>query len=138
MNSENTIAREIRFAYLQAAEAWQGCDWPTAFGMGGIELAGLKARQTRLLAVATSGAESQAWDAATRWLERVEQDARDARAAASSAVDQLEKQEWAAALESINAACMLESRYHEQLVWGLLRGLIAATADRHCERGSLT
>lgn len=137
MRTGYDLAREARSAYLDAAELWRGCDWPTSFGCRGMDLAGLKARQTRLLAEATSGEESQAWAEATYWLERIEQDARDARAAASLAIDQLDQQQWESALVQINEACTLESQYHTQLVWGPLRNLIAAGAERHCERGSV-
>ncbi len=124
------VTRQVTNGYLAAAESWQGCDWTTSFGPRGLDLRGLKAKQTRLLAEATSGEESEAWAAATRWLEQVERDARDARSAASSAVELFAKQQWAAALARANAACALEAQYHEQLVWGPLRDLIAIVAEQ--------
>ncbi len=124
------VTRQVTDGYLAAAESWQGCDWTTSFGPRGLDLRGLKAKQTRLLVEATSGEESDAWAAATRWLEQVEGDARNARSAASSAVERFAKQQWAAALARANAACELESQYHAQLVWGPLRDLIAAAAEQ--------
>lgn len=92
--------------------------------MRGLDLSGLKARQARLLASATTGAESRDWEQAARWLEQVEDDARRARFAATTAVEFFGQQEHVRALEQIMRACEIEGRYHEQLVWGRLRDLI--------------
>ncbi len=129
MNNDE-VTRQVISGYLAAAESWQGCDWTTSFGPRGLNLRGLKAKHTRLLVEATSGEESQAWAAATGWLEQVERDARDARSAASSAVDLFAKQQWDAALSCITEACELESQYHEQMVWGRLRDLIVAVREQ--------
>ena len=124
------VTRQIANGYLTAAESWKGCDWTTSFGPLGLNLYGLKAKQTRLLAEATSGEESDAWAAASQWLEQVEQQAREARIAASSAVDLVGNQQWALARMRIDEACELESQYHEQLVWGSLRDLIAIASEQ--------
>lgn len=125
MNAAHEAMRDVTALYLAAAEAWQGCDWVTVFGPRSLDLNRLKARQTRLLAEATSGDESRAWSEATHWLEQVERDARNARSAASSAVDLFTKQQKELALARITEACELESKYREALVWGPLRDLIA-------------
>ncbi len=123
------ITRQVTDRYLAAAELWLGCDWTTSFGARGLDLRGLKAKQTRLLAEATAGEESEAWLAATRWLEQVEQNAREARSAASSAVELFTKRRRAMALARVTKACQLEARYHQQLVWEPLRELIAGAAE---------
>ncbi len=128
--TNDELSPQVTKAYLAGAESWQGCDWTTSFGPQGLELCGLKAKQTRLLAEATSGEESEAWDAATHWLEQVERHARDAQSAASSAVELFTQQQWVAALARAEAACELESQYHARLVWGPLRDLMAAVALR--------
>lgn len=128
--NNHEAARQVANGYLTAAEKWQGCDWTTSFGLCGLDLCGLKAKQTRLLAEATSGAESEDWAAATRWLEHVERAACDARSAATAAVQLFGQHQWAVALKRANAACELESQYHEQLVWGPLRDLIADTIEQ--------
>jgi hypothetical protein len=133
---QDELSQEITCAYLEAAESWRGCDWPMTFGSRRIELGGLKAYQARLLAEATSGEESQAWSEATCWLEQVEQDASDARSEASIALDLLVNQEWATAMRRLDKACALESQYHNRLVWGPLRDLIAAWNHGTGESGS--
>ena len=127
LNDDHTT-RQVTTAYLAAEQSWQGSDWRTSFGPLQLDLCGLKARQTHLLAEATSGAESEAWAAATRWLDQVERHAREARSAAASAIELCGKQQWAAALTRISEACELEAQYHQNLVWGPLRDLIAAAA----------
>ena len=126
------VIQHINHCYLATAGLWRGCDWTTSFGPHRLDLCGLKAKQTRLLEEATSGKESEAWAAATRWLEQIERDAREAQSAASSAVELLGKHQCAAALARITEACRLESRYHEELVWGPLRDLIAAAVEQGC------
>ncbi|MEO8494630.1 MAG: hypothetical protein ABI614_06145 [Planctomycetota bacterium] len=133
LNNDDDLLQQVTRTYLAVVHVWQGCDATTALGPRDMNLAGLKANQTRLLAEATSGEESRAWAEATRWLERLEQDIRDARSAASSAVDQFAKHEWAGAWERINEACTLEARYHCELVWGPLRDLLAARTCSDCK-----
>ncbi len=138
MKNDNEPTRHITNVFLGSAESWQGCDWTTAFGPLGLDLAGLKARQARLMAEATFGDESQNWAEASRWLEQVERDSRAARSAASSAVDFFAQGEWAAALTRIVEACALESQYRKQLVWQPLHDLIAAAAEDECGGASST
>ncbi len=124
------VALQIANGFLTAAEAWKGCDWNTAFGPFGLNLDGLRSRQTRLLSEATSGEESAAWAAASQWLEQVERHAREAHKAASEAVALVENQKWALARMRINEACELESQYHTELVWAPLRDLIVVASEQ--------
>lgn len=125
MHSSDELTKQVQRVYRATENSWNGCDWPTNFGTRGLNLGGLKSKQTRLLKEATSGAESQAWDEATIWLEQVEADARRARSAASVAVELIEQQDLAMALVRITEACELESQYHQNLAWGPLRDLIS-------------
>ena len=96
----------------------------------GAEPRWLEIQAARLLAEATSGEESAAWAAASQWLERVERHAREARRAASEAVELVGIQQWALARMRIIEACELESQYHTELVWEPLRDLIAIASGQ--------
>ena len=114
-------------AYLEAVDAWKGCDWDTFFGPLHLNLNRLTARQTRILADATSGEESNCWDEASHWLEGIERDAKAARNYASAATGLLTSNV-TAALERIENAYRLESKYREPNVWKSLRDLIYSFA----------
>ena len=119
--------RNAAESYLKGAKAWRGCDWETSFGPRHLNLNSLTARQTRILADATSGDESNCWDEATRWLEAIERDAKAARNYAAAATGLLTSNV-TAALDLIENASRLESKYREPTVWKPLRDLIYSVA----------
>ena len=123
----NNPYRDVARAYLEAVGAWRGCDWETSFGPRHLNLNNLTARQTRILADATSGEESNCWDEATRWLEAVERDSKAARNYAAAATGLLTSNV-TAALDRIENAIRLESKYREPTVWKQLRDLIYSVA----------
>ena len=125
----DAIIQRVTDGYVAAADAWRGCEWTTSFGPRRLDLRGLKARQTRLVAEATSGEEAEAWAAATRWLEMVEQRAREARSHAAAAVEHVARREWAQARMRMAQACALEAQFHEIRVWGPLHDLISAASE---------
>src|SRR5436305_13011804 len=104
----------IRSAYLAGVGRWRGCDWPTAFGRGRLDLNGLKASQATLMARATSGAEAADWQAAARWLAEVERDVQSAAAEARVAADLAATGRLREALDHAGRACDLEAKYHQQ------------------------
>lgn len=123
MNSVTSL-QAIEAAFDTAKKRWITCDWFTEFGVAQLDLRGLTALQTERLAKATSGVESQQWQAAATWLRQVE---RDAAAATQAAFDACEA--WAAghvvlAKRKIDFACEIEAAWHKELVWGPLRRLI--------------
>jgi hypothetical protein len=115
---------EIKQAFHSGAGRWTGCDWPTQFGLMGLDLCGLTARQARLMAGATAGAESADWRAAATWLAEVEADARQAEDAARRAAQLAAEGRLAEAAEQALAACELEGRYRPAVVWRPLHDAI--------------
>jgi hypothetical protein len=122
-------AQEISDVYLAAVDRWRGCDWATNFGPQRLNLQGMNSKQTRLLAEATSGEESNAWGEATRWLEQVERDANAAQSAANTAIELLETDDLPVALSKVKEACQLESKYRQPVVWTPLCKLISKAKD---------
>jgi hypothetical protein len=103
--------------YLQAAGQWTGCDWPTDFGLGHLNLEGLKASQALLLARATAGKEAADWRAAYRWLTTIEQEARQAELEAGGAFALAPSGQLREALHHARKAYVLEVQYHSQPIW---------------------
>lgn len=103
--------------YEELQNRWVGCDWPTEFGAGGLNLCGITARQAALLARATSGQESADWDEAARWLTKVEADAEAARQAAALAWQEASAGQLEKAYSHARRACELERRYHRHAHW---------------------
>ncbi len=118
------FSAEIHRFFRQASGGWTGCDWPMQFGKLGLNLCGLKSSHAALMARATSGEESCEWRRAAKWLAQVEQDARQAEAAAQAALGFADEHP-AEALRCAEDACRLESQYHEHLVWQPLRDALA-------------
>ena len=112
-----------------------GFDWDTEFGSLKLNLNGLNAKRTRLLANATSGEEANNWNKATAWLERVESDAAEARLLATRAVDACRKTDWVRALALIEAACAIESSYHSKLRWQSMRDVIRQLVEQPNQAG---
>lgn len=112
-----TWADHICEAYREATGKWTGCDWPTVFGQTGLDLKGMKASQTRLMAIATSGRESADWYAATEWLKVLEEEAREAERHGQEAVALAEVGDVQGAFVHARQACAIERKYHLLLVW---------------------
>jgi hypothetical protein len=119
--SDEVIAQ----AFLAGRGRWNGCDWPTRFGLLGLDLCALTAKQARLMAAATAGAEAADWRAAARWLAEVEADAQRAQAAAGLAARLAAEGRLAEAAEHARAACELEGRYRSAVVWRPLHEALA-------------
>lgn len=117
MSSVLPAADDVWAAYLEATGEWGGCDWPTEFGEGDLDLNGLRASQAALLARATAGREAQDWRAAARWLAEVEEQAAEADREAWSAVLLAFDGRSGEALEHARRACAIEARYHAAPVW---------------------
>lgn len=121
------------FRSIEAEGAWSGCDWETEFGVTGLNLNGMKSRQCKLLANATSGTESLDWEAAEKWLRKVERAAAKAKQHAVAAVKAASNKNWDKALTSIESAVEIESQYHSpdsgELTWEPLRILIESAAS---------
>jgi hypothetical protein len=126
LSDHTMLADEIEQVYRQFVNQWSGCDWPTAFGQNGLDLNGLKASQAFLLAWATSGSERADWQAALPWLTTIEQEASEANEQARQAVALAQAGNLHEALSHAQRACVLEAKYHDQLVWQLLREAIEA------------
>lgn len=99
--------------------------WYSPVGPDGVDIHELSARQAILLAEATCGQESQSWEAASKWLAKVEQDALAAEKFAETAAQQVQLQDYAGALDNINHAVALEAQYRPPQVWCNLQHLIA-------------
>jgi hypothetical protein len=122
---------------FQVAEGkWKGCDWPTRFGKGGINLCGLKAAQARLVARATSGTEGDDWQAAADWLAEVENDAQTAERQAAIAVELACLGNLTAARDHADRACSLEKEYRRTTVWQDLYDMLQDMVHRRGRAGS--
>jgi hypothetical protein len=115
---------EITVAFLRGSGRWTGCCWETRFGSANLNLKGLKSSQAALMAGATSGDERTNWLAATRWLDQVEKDARDAEKQAQLAVDLARLGQTDRALAHAERACQLEAQYTTDETWRPLFGAI--------------
>jgi hypothetical protein len=120
---------EITAAFLKGLGKWNRCCWPTQFGPSGLNLKGLKSSQARLMAQSTAGQERDDWRAATHWLEQLERDAGEAEREAKLATDLAQLGEFKRALQRIQAACTLESKYDSVSVWEPLRNAIAEKVE---------
>ncbi len=116
-------------AHALATKQWWGCNWRTQFGPRKLNLRDVRSRQARLIANATSGEESSAWEAATEYLVGIENDASDAEVAAAKAVLLVRRNSWRKALGAIDEAVVLETKYRHSIVWGPVREEIAAGID---------
>ena len=103
---------------------WVGCDWPTEFGPGRLNLQSMTADQAALLVRATGGWESSQWREAARFLAQVESDAKAARRAAAIARDHALAGQLHDALAHAQRACELERRYHAYSGWEPLEAAI--------------
>lgn len=108
---------EIITAFLNGCGQWRGCCWPTQLGEGRLNLQGLRSSQAILMARSTAGKERADWTAATRWLEQVERDAREAQEHAELAADLAIFGQLDQACELALRACQLESQYRTPTAW---------------------
>lgn len=120
----------VERAFSQACGGWTGCDWPTTFGVTGLDLCGMTSYQALLMARATAGTEAADWREAVRWLRLVEADAESSEEAARRAVAAAARGDVTAAAREARTASDLEARYHPQLVWADLCEAIEAAAHR--------
>jgi hypothetical protein len=118
------MINRFEFEFRAAENRWGGCDWDTQWGSNKLNLKGLTARRTRLMANAISGVEAKAWSDAGDWLAQIEMAAAEAKSLAAQAVQQCQNANWAQALQLMEAACAIESKYHSTLVWQSLREAI--------------
>jgi hypothetical protein len=87
--------QEVTRTYEEATGRWTGCDWPTAFGQGRLNLQGWTAAEATTRAVEVGAAEEQQlWQEAAAWLEEVEWRAAQAEAHAALAVAAANAEEW--------------------------------------------
>ncbi len=112
--------------YASATGRWWGCNWQAEFGPLKLRLQNVRARQALLIAEATSGAESAAWDEATRYLAQVEADAKAAERAAAEAISFARDDRWEKALAAIEVSLALESKYRPSITWRPLHDEIAS------------
>ena len=100
---------EFRHAFEQAAGTWTGCDWPTRFGITGLNLSGCTADKAKAMAAAAGDvAEAEAWRAAAEWLAQVERAAEQAEICAATALAAANAGDLEEALEHAQRACVLE------------------------------
>lgn len=114
----------IRMAYECDQGKWTGCNWRTSFGPRELNLSGIRCRQARILANATSGDESKAWREAADWLDRVERDAAEAEADALCAVNFAAAGLFDEAEVHALRACDLGRKYDRLIVWNELHQAI--------------
>jgi hypothetical protein len=126
VNEKSKIIDQVEAFFVEAENRWVGCDWDTDFGPLKLDLNRLTAERATVLANATSGQESQAWNDAADWLAKVESDAAEAKLLATQAVAHCRKRMWQLALSTMEYACTIESAYHSELTWQPLRDLIAS------------
>ena len=96
---------------------WAGCDWPTEFGPGRLNLQAITSEQAAMMGRATSGSESSQWREAAVFLAHVERDAEAARDAALQAREEAAAGRLREALEHAGRACEIERRYHKLPSW---------------------
>jgi hypothetical protein len=97
---------EIVRLYRDTAAQWTGCDWPTSFGRGRIDLSGVRAMEADAKAAAGEAAASD-WREASRWLARVERYACEAQREAAHAIAAARVGAWQIAA------------YHAERAWAL-------------------
>ena len=120
---------QIQDAFAQASGKWTGCDWPTQFGRGNLNLDGLQAGQALLMARATSGSEAADWRAAVKWLTQLESDARAAEVEGRSAADLALAGKLHEGLEHAGLACAIERHYHSRPIWQSLWDAIRSALE---------
>lgn len=99
----------IADAYERAVGTWRGCDWPTQFGNGDLDLNGWTAAEAESMAVESRDAEEvEDWTTAAQWLAGVEQNAAQAESQAALAVAAADAGEWGEAIEHARRAVLLE------------------------------
>lgn len=120
----------IQNAFEQAAGRWSGCVWYAPNGPKGVDLCNLRSNHTRLLADATSGEESAGWEAASLWLQTIENDAFLAEKHAAKAVELAQLGDLVGASDLIRLSVALEARYRKPQLWNELQQLIADAFHR--------
>jgi hypothetical protein len=101
----------------RAASRWTGCNWQTEFGPLRLNLMGMRSRQASLMAEATPGEESAAWQHAAQFLLAVEADAESAATVGQNAVRLLAEGRRGEAIEQAKRAVALESKYRPSEAW---------------------
>lgn len=129
LDSRHSTRDSVVQTHALATGQWWGCNWQTQYGPRKLNLLDVWSRQARLIADATSGDESSAWEAATAYLRDVEFDAAAAERAAENAVSLVRRGQWRAALTAIEKAVALETKYRQSVVWRSVRDEIAAGID---------
>ncbi len=129
---------EIHRAFVEAAGAWTGCDWPTFCGKSGLNLQGWTAAQARAMAQETTDPQAvEDWYLASHWLTQIEHNARQAQIKGAAAVQAAEAGKWREALANAEWAWALEFatgrplRRSWPLAWQRLREVIEAAMFAH-------
>jgi hypothetical protein len=118
----------IQRQYEAAIGRWVGCNWQTSFGPRKLNLKDMRPHQTRMLADATAGDESTAWNEATVFLDNVGRDARAAQQAADDAMTHIRRGRCEEALAEMQQAVLLEAKYREPVIWASLYDAIRTLA----------
>jgi hypothetical protein len=95
---------EIESVYENATGAWIGCDWPTQFGLEGLNLQGMTSAQAATIAAESPAAAAGIWRKAATWLADVERYAARAEKEASLGVATARVGEWRQALQHARRA----------------------------------
>jgi hypothetical protein len=96
-------------AYEAASGRWSGCDWPTEFGLTGLNLENETPQAARARAEELAGSPAgKDWAAASQWLGCVERYAAQAEARAAAAIKAAAAGEWGEALDNAEWAWSLE------------------------------
>jgi hypothetical protein len=125
----------IRQAFQEGSGTWTGCDWPTRFGKGGLDLNGWSARQAEIMARETRGLPvGDDWQAAVEYLAQIERQAEQAENEAVAAVAAAERRDWPTAIDRARRAWLIEVgtgrlRWHGfPFSWQPLRQAVEAAA----------
>ncbi|WP_145216147.1 hypothetical protein [Planctomycetes bacterium TBK1r] len=119
----------------EASGRWTGCNWRTAMGPQKLNLQGMRSSHAQILASATSGSESAAWDEAAAFLAIVESDAKKAESAARRAVALMQSGHQADAILEASKAVDLEAKHRVPVIWVAVRDAIqtlATSANTDC------
>jgi hypothetical protein len=116
---------EIVRLYEQTTGRWTGCDWPTSFGKGRLDLNGVTAAEAEAEVAARPEAVGD-WREAVRWLARVERSAHEAEREAREAVAFARAAAWE------NAVRQAEREDGEAVAFA--RAAAWENAVRHAER----
>lgn len=130
LSTQHPTSDSIDSAFAQATGVWWGCNWKTEHGPRKLKLCDLRSRHARLIADATSGAESRSWMLASEYLAEVESDASRAESAAAKAMSLVVEGKWDEALSALELAVALESKYRISVTWKPLRDEIARQLQR--------